>query len=82
MKAAASTWYNTYSRKFGEDLAKWGKPHLRTYKERLDAAYPQGFPSTNSRYDDLRARYAQLELELQRLPKSRPAEPLDEPDDE
>ena len=61
---AASTWYNTYSRKFGEDLAKWGKPHLRTYKERLDAAYPQGFPSTNSRYDGLRARYAQLEIEL------------------
>ena len=70
------------TRTFGRDLANWDEPHLRTYKERLDAAYPEGFPSTDSRYAGLRARYEKLELELQRLPKSRPAEPLDEPDDE
>ncbi|CAH0379861.1 unnamed protein product [Pelagomonas calceolata] len=75
LKEAANTWYNTYSRRFGKDLANWDEPHLRTYKERLDAAYPggpgEGFASTDSRYAGLRARYEKLELLLVELDRRR-----------
>jgi len=64
LKRAARTCYTSASGQFGEDLAKWDERRLRTYKDRLDKAYPQGFPSTDSRYVGLRARYAQLEIEL------------------
>jgi len=70
LKQAVASCYQSASRTFGEDLAKWDEPHLRKYKERLDEAYPEGFPSTDSRYAGLRARYAQLkQLELERLRK-------------
>ena len=66
LKAAVHSYYFSTLKTFGKDLAKWDETHLRTYKERLDKAYPQGFPPTDSRYDGLRARYTQLELELKR----------------
>ena len=50
-------------------MRDWDEPHLRTYKERLDKAYPQGFPSS-TRYDKLRARYEKLELKLEELDRS------------
>ena len=42
---------------------------LRTYKKRLDKAYPQGVP-LSARYDKLRARYEKLELKLEELDRS------------
>ena len=48
------------------ELADWDLVHVRRYKDLLDAGYPEGFPSTDSRYYGLRARYAQLERLLDR----------------
>ena len=66
MTAAVYSCYDSAKRLFGKDVRDWDEPHLRTYKERLDKAYPQGFPSS-ARYDDLRERYKKLELKLEEL---------------
>jgi len=66
LKGLVTSTYQSASRRFGTDLAKWDEAWLRTYKERLDKAYPQGFASMDSRYDGLRARYARLERLLDR----------------
>ena len=65
LKAAVRSCYQSASRKFGTDLADWWLASLRTYKERLDAAYPQGFPPS-ARYDGPRERYEKLKLEIEK----------------
>ena len=54
------------ARRFGKDVRNWKEAWLRTYKERIDEAYPEGFP-TATQYDGLRERYEKLEIELERL---------------
>ena len=80
LKSLVAFTYQSASRRFGKDLAKWDEASLRTYKERLDKAYPggpgEGFASTDSRYDGLRARYTQLELLLVELDRKRCPVPL------
>ena len=46
-------------------MRDWDEPHLRTYKKRLDEAYPQGFPPS-ARYDGPRERYEKLKLEIEK----------------
>ena len=67
LRIAVQSCYESAVGRFGKDLAKWDEAWLRKYKERLDEAYPEGFPSTDSRYAGLRTRYAQLEIELELL---------------
>ena len=50
-------------------MRNWDDASLRTYKKRLDEAYPQGFPPSAT-YDKLRARYEKLELKLEELDRS------------
>ena len=82
MTAAVHSCYDSAKRLFGKDVRDWDEPHLRTYKKRLDEAYPQGFPPS-AQYDKLRARYEKLELELERLRKiAILRDMLDESDDD
>ena len=69
LRAAVHSCYQSASRRFGTDLADWDDASLRTYKKRLDKAYPQGVP-LSARYDKLRARYEKLELKLEELDRS------------